>query len=1123
MAGKHRTKIGSKLSIFKGAVKQALKPEPKYPYAPGNLEVEPAPDFIGDIKALGFKDYRTLLAFLSAAAAGTVDDNELLLENLIQLLAKLPADRERKQLTDALLTKLWNGLKHPPPISVGEAFRYRSADGSGNNINHLQLGAANTPYARTTPPMTIQNPNQPDPAAIFDALIARGDNFEPHPQGFSSMFFYLATIIIHDLFQTSSSDYNINLTSSYADLSPLYGRNEDEQMAMRQLKGGLLKPDCFSSKRILEFPPGCAVFLIMFNRFHNHVVTQLARINENGRFNKPNSTLTGEALDAARKKYDDDLFQTGRLITCGLYGNVILNDYVKTILALNRTNSDWNLDPRSNGGKDIFSHPAPQGVGNQIAVEFNLIYRWHSTISQKDEKWTSEKFKSLLGGKEPSKATMRDVLEALGQFERDLPADPVKRRFGDLIRDASGTYNDDELVKILQESIEDAAGSFGANRVPNILKTVEVLGIMQARYWNVATLNEFRSFIGLTKHTTFEDINPDPVVAKKLSDFYDSPDAVELYPGLVAEKPKPPMSPGSGLCVNYTTSRAILSDAVTLIRGDRFYTLDYTPKNVTNWGFNEVSSDPTISQGHVLHTLVFRAFPSHFRQNSVYAHFPFVIPSENKKIHDLLGISSKYSWDKPSRLLSAPPTTIRSYAGAKSILSNPESFRVIWGDAITHATASPAGGEYSKSYCLSGDAAENSLSWAQIKSALCSPGTNNWKEELSKLCKSKTGELLSKYESVLLMSSSGGGIVHEVDAVRDIFSVATTNIMSSLFALPLKTETTNHPRGRYTEQEMFHLLVILFSSVFFDGADVAKSFGLREKAEELAKELGEAMVLSYKNAGKKAHGRGKGDDEMLPNFGIKLVERFVQLAGGDVEKAVWGSMLMTLAAAVANQTQLLAHCLDYYLGDGREYLDTLKRLAREDTKEADEVLMRYMLEGCRLRGTVALPRVVMADQTITDYIPCKIDPMDPTSLKPIPVQNPQPQVINLKAGSKVIVDLTTASHDPAAFPNPEQVKLDWPLESYTHYGWGPDRCLGMEMSRVIMTAIIKVVVGLEGLERVEGSRGQLKSFPALPVWEGQAGREQRDQDAWSGLRVYMTPDQKGYWPIPSTMRVRYRD
>jgi linoleate 10R-lipoxygenase len=60
------------------------------------------------------------------------------------------------------------------------------------------------------------------------------------------------------------------------------------------------------------------------------------------------------------------------------------------------------------------------------------------------------------------------------------------------------------------------AGAFGANNVPDILKHVEVLGIKQARKWQVATLNEFRKFFNLKPHTTFEDINPDPYVADTL-------------------------------------------------------------------------------------------------------------------------------------------------------------------------------------------------------------------------------------------------------------------------------------------------------------------------------------------------------------------------------------------------------------------------------------------------------------------------------------------------------------------------------------------------------------------------------------------------------------------------------
>jgi linoleate 10R-lipoxygenase len=38
--------------------------------------------------------------------------------------------------------------------------------------------------------------------------------------------------------------------------------------------------------------------------------------------------------------------------------------------------------------------------------------------------------------------------------------------------------------------------------------------------------------------------------------------------------------PGAGLCPGYTISRAILSDAVALVRGDRFLTSEFTPYNV---------------------------------------------------------------------------------------------------------------------------------------------------------------------------------------------------------------------------------------------------------------------------------------------------------------------------------------------------------------------------------------------------------------------------------------------------------------------------------------------------------------------------------------------------------------
>ena len=306
--------------------------------------------------------------------------------------------------------------------------------------------------------------------------------------------------------------------------------------------------------------------LIMFNRFHNYVVEQLATINESGRFTKPKNN----AHKADRTKYDNDLFQTGRLITCGLYVNCILKDYVRTILNLNRTSSDWDLDPRTG----TLTGPTANGTpGNQVSAEFNLVYRWHAAVSERDDKWTREEYKRLFPGKEPSQVSMQDFLKGLGKWEQELSTDPQKRPFAKLKRSKNGSLSDDALVAILTNSVEDVAGSFGARGVPTILRAVEILGIEQARSWNLATLNEFRAFFKLQKHETFESINSDPAVAASLKHFYDHPDFVELYPGLAVEETKPFIVPGSGLCTNDTISRAVLSDAVALVRGDRFYTV----------------------------------------------------------------------------------------------------------------------------------------------------------------------------------------------------------------------------------------------------------------------------------------------------------------------------------------------------------------------------------------------------------------------------------------------------------------------------------------------------------------------------------------------------------------------
>lgn len=882
------------------------------------------------------------------------------------------------------------------------------------------------------------------------------------------MLFYLASIIIHDLFRTNHDDYTISDTSSYLDLSPLYGRDQDEQNTMRTFKDGKIYPDCFSEVRLLMFPPGVGAILIMFNRFHNYACDQLALINQNGKFTPPKS----KDDEAGWKKYDNDLFQTARLITCGLYINIILVDYVRTILNLNKTPSNWALNPRA----DIKG--VPIAAGNQVSAEFNLVYRWHSAISDRDEKWTEEMWKEVFPNTDPYTMDWHSFVVQADKVERDLQAKkPYERPFAKLERNKDLTLKDEDLVEILTSSIDDVANSYGANRVPPVMRVVEILGIMQARAWNVASLNEFREYFNLTKHQTFEDINPDPYVADQLKRLYDTPDQVELSVGLVTESAKKPQVPGAGLTPGFTISRAVLSDAVALVRGDRFYTVDYHPKKLTNWGFTEVASDTSIDNGCMFYKLFLRALPDYFQPNSVYAHYPLTIPSEMDKVLTALGTHDKYSWEKPAKI--ADPTIIFSYEAAKQIVEDKETFRVTWGAAMEFLM-----GPAAKDFMLAGDGPANAKSRQMMQNALYVEG--KWEREVKEYYEQITEKLLKQKAYKL-------GNLNQVDIIRDVGNLTHVHFAAEVFSLPLKTE--ERPLGIFTEQELYLIMAAVFICVFFD-LDPAESFPLRQKAYAATHTLGQLVELNVqaiKTTGVFSTLFAKIFENATPlkDYGIHLIQRLLENKTDpmDVKTLVWGHIMGTAGGMTANQGQLFGQTLDFFLnGAGQVHLKDINTLAKQDTDESFAQLMHYFLEGSRLNGETGVFRYVAKPVTIKDG----------------------DKTYNFKPGDKIMVNFRAASHDSNAFPDPEKVVLNRPIESYIHLGMGPHQCLGWRMTRVALTAMLKVIGRLDGLQAAKGDQGKVqkvvKDFP------GPANEVPAD---WK-YHGFLTKNWDQYWPFPQS-------
>ncbi len=233
-----------------------------------------------------------------------------------------------------------------------------------------------------------------------------------------------------------------------------------------------------------------------------------------------------------------------------------------------------------------------------------------------------------------------------------------------------------------------------------------------------------------------------------------------------------------------------------------------------------------------MYKLILRAFPNHFKGNSIYAHFPFVIPQENLVILKSLGRADRYSWDKPARVPDL--IIIKSYAAAKSILADKTNWKVTWGDAITFLTSQPPKHIYGVDYCLSGDNPSNAQSRAMVMKGLY---PRNWKSEIESFYSETTVKLLKKYAS----NVPGKTNTWQVDIVRDVANLVNARFAASVFSLPIKTEET--PLGLYTEQEIYQVLCICFICIFFN-ADIVKSSQVREAAHTLAQQLGELILLN---------------------------------------------------------------------------------------------------------------------------------------------------------------------------------------------------------------------------------------------------------------------------------------
>ncbi|KAI7311033.1 linoleate diol synthase [Hortaea werneckii] len=1019
-----------------------------------------------DLRHLDLKDYRTLGQGLTTIASGEpLDDKELLLEHGVSMLQSLPPNSGlAKQFSDQFITMLYQDLPHPPATLAGPTVRYRRHDGGNNNPWLPEMGKAGTPYSRSVPPLKPKGPNLPDPELVFEQLLKRNGPFREHPSGLNRLFFSFATIVIHECFQTSRSDPWVNETSSYVDLSTLYGNTEKEQQRVRTYEMGKIFPDSVASERIMMMPPGVIALLVLFSRNHNSIAESLYSINEEGKYRDWDILSVPE-----RAWQDEDIFQLARNINVGFFATVVLRDYVAAILNTPRADSEWslNLGAEIKGGNTR----TERGTGNVVSVEFAVLYHWHAALSAADADWMENLVRSSL----PELGSIDDM--TVEMFHKVLKIEghklmskaPKEWTFGGLERGADGRFSDVGLAEIIKDCIEEPAHAFGAHGTPASLKVVDVLGQLQARNaFNVCTMNEFRRYLNLKEYQSFEDWNPDKETARAAELLYGHIDNLELYPGLMAEVTKPPM-PGSGVCPGQTTGRGILDDAVALVRGDRFLSYDLNSTTLTNWGVGAISTLQPGSYGGMLPKLLYTGLPVAWTGTSAYALLPFYTPKAAREILEGNEVAHKYDFERPSsdRSLAA----VHTQDGCKRVFEDRENFRVMYQAAIKNCT----GGH---EFMLGWDETHKHNERSNILHKVFFE--DGFEANVIGFFRSNVSRLIK--ESSLKYSNNR----RSIDIVRDVTNVTPILWLAERFAIPLKTQET--PNGLLSIPELFDIYLVLFMYQSFNIIPAAE-WKLRDASMKVAPVL-----------------RGILEGHLRTQQGLK--ERFVDWLAKDTAYEVGpqadrmfhalngtnlpigdlvGDCIGMGAPVAGNITQQASLLIDLYLSPGYEqYKSRIVELAHTDDPVSDRELQGFVYEGMRHAGVVpGLPRVANRDTVVMDG-----------NRGPVHVSKDQ----------MILIATSKAAMDPLAFPSPEKLDPHRPFKDYTLLGHGLHFCFGARLVGPSIAATLKEVFKLKNLRRAAGRQGHFTT-----VEHSVAGVKMRQYlDANSHLS-----------PIPTTLTLEY--
>ncbi|XP_041095637.1 prostaglandin G/H synthase 1-like isoform X2 [Polyodon spathula] len=406
----------------------------------------------------------------------------------------------RDRLMRLVLTARANLIPSPP--TYNSAYGYINWE-SYSNVTYYTRLLPPVPEDCPTPLGTKGKVKLPDSKYIVEKFLLR-KKFIPDPQGTNLMFAFFAQHFTHQFFKTHNR-MGLGFTKALGhgvDAGHIYGDNLDRQLNLRLLKDGKMKYQLVNGDM---YPPTVAEALVnMSYPPHVPLKNQLA-IGQEVYGLLPGLVMYAtiwlrehnrlcDILKAEHPTWSDEqLFQTTRLIIIGQTIKIVIEDYVQHL-------SGYYLKLKF--APELLFDVQFQ-YRNRIAVEFNQLYHWHplmpdSFIIDKDE------------------YSYKDFL-----FNTSMIIN----------------YGVETLVEAFSKQIAGRIGG-GHNINPHVLKVAAGV-IEESRKLRLQPFNEYRKRFHLKPYKTFLELVGDEELAKELEELYGDIDALEFYPGLMLEAPRP--------------------------------------------------------------------------------------------------------------------------------------------------------------------------------------------------------------------------------------------------------------------------------------------------------------------------------------------------------------------------------------------------------------------------------------------------------------------------------------------------------------------------------------------------------------------------------------------------------